>query len=184
MLIVPHRLEKGEEILYGIPPDAKTNRRKEPGRGGGNRMDAAIYGCPEAWAGLLPPGTRRVRRAEELAEHLWPVLALTAEGCRALPEGRGLVCRLLLAPGELRSALAGIRAETVISCGLSPRDSLTLSSLAEPVLCVQRALPRPDGTAVEPQEFPLPPLPGPVEELLPVLGLRLLQMPLTEGRFP
>ena len=60
-------------------------------------------------------------------------------------------------------------------------DSLTLSSLTEPVLCVQRALPRPDGTVVEPQELPLPPLPAPAEALLPLLGLWLLQMPLTEG---
>jgi len=149
-------------------------------------MDAAIYECPGAWENFLPPGARRVRRAEELKEHLWPLLALTAGGCQALSEGRGrgLVCRLLLAPGEFRPALAGIQAETVISYGLSPRDSLTLSSLTEPVLCVQRALPRLDRTAVEPQEFPLPPLPGPVEAMLPVLGLRLLQMPLTEGRFP
>jgi len=131
-------------------------------------MDAAIYDCPEAWVRFLPPGTRRLQRAEELSE------------------GRktGVVCRLLLVPGEFRPDLACIQAETVISCGLSPRDSLTLSSLRSPVLCVQRSLPRLDGTAVEPQEFPLPPLPGPVEEMLPLLGLRLLQMPLTEGWFP
>ena len=68
----------------------------------------------------------------------------------------------------------------MITCGRSPRDRLTLSSLTEPVLCVQRSLPRPDGAVIEPQEFPLPPLPGPPEELLPLLGLRLLLMPLTE----
>ncbi len=154
--------------------------------GGKNGMDAAIYDCPEAWEGFLPPGTRRLRRVEELTRHLWPLLALTAGGCQALLKRResGLICRLLLAPGELRPALAGIQAEPVISCGLSPRDSLTLSSLRSPVLCVQRALPRLDGTVIEPQEFPLPPLPGPVEAMLPLLGLRLLQMPLTEGRFP
>ena len=148
-------------------------------------MDAAIYGCPVEWARLLPPGTRRARSAEELAEHLWPLLVLAAKGCRAL-EGRpgNAVCRLLLAPGECPSILTRIRAETVISYGLSPRDSLTLSSLTEPVLCVQRALPRPDGTVIDPQEFPLPPLPAPAEALLPILGLRLLQMPLEGGRFP
>ena len=54
--------------------------------------------------------------------------------------------------------------------GLSHRDSLTLSSLAEPVLCVQRRLPRPDGGFIEPQEFPLPDLPAPAAELLPLLG--------------
>ncbi len=149
-------------------------------------MDAAIYDCPPEWAGLLPPGTRRVRRAEELEEHLWPLLALSREGCRAL-EGRNggaLVCRVLLAPGDCPLVLSRVRAEAVITWGLSPRDSLTLSSLAEPVLCVQRALPRLDGTRVDPQEFPLPPLPGPAEALLPLLGLRLLQMPFAEGRFP
>nr|WP_325212728.1 hypothetical protein [uncultured Oscillibacter sp.] len=147
-------------------------------------MDAAIYGCPAEWTRLLPPGARRVRREEELTEHIWPLLALTPEGCRELAAaGGGIVCRLLLVPGELQALPAQVRAETVISYGLSPRDSLTLSSLTEPVLCVQRALPRPDGAAVDPQEFPLPPLPAPAEILLPLLGLRLLQMPLTEPPF-
>ena len=147
-------------------------------------MDAAIYNCPKEWKYLLPPGTRRVSRAAELTEHIWPLLALTPEGCQALAEGRdGIVCRLLLAPGDARTLPALLRAETVISYGLSPRDSLTLSSLAEPVLCAQRALPRLDGAAVDAQEFPLPPLPGPPEALLPLLGLWLLQMPLTKLPF-
>ena len=51
------------------------------------------------------------------------------------------------------------------------------------MLCVQRTLPRPGGGEVVPQEFPLPPLPGPAEELLPLLGLRLLQMPQTKNPF-
>lgn len=148
-------------------------------------MDAAIFNCPEEWARFLPPGTRRVLREAELSEHIWPLLALTPEGCRALtafPAG-DIVCRLLLAPGDAQPLPPQVRAETVISYGLSPRDSLTLSSLTEPVLCVQRALPRPDGTAVDAQEFPLPPLPVPPEALLPLLGLRLLQMSLTEPPF-
>lgn len=148
-------------------------------------MDAAIFDCPMDWGRFLPPGTRRVRRAGELAEHIWPLLALTPEGCRALAEagGREIVCRLLLAPGDLPALPARVRAETVVSYGLSPRDSLTLSSLTEPVLCVQRTLPRPDGGVVDPQEVPLPSLPAPAEALLPLLGLRLLQMPLTELSF-
>lgn len=147
-------------------------------------MDAAIYDCPMEWGPFLPPGTRQVQWARELTEHIWPLLALTPEGCRTLNRtGDEIVCRLLLAPGDLPALPAQVRAETVISYGLSPRDSLTLSSLAEPVLCVQRALPRPDGTVVDPQEFPLPPLPGPAEALLPLLGLWLLQMSLTELPF-
>ena len=70
-------------------------------------------------------------------------------------------------------------AETVVTYGLSHRDSLTLSSLTEPVLCIQRRLRRPDGSVIEPQELPLPPLPEPADRLLPLLGAWLLQMPLT-----
>lgn len=145
----------------------------------GNGMYAGIYDCPSDWGDLLPEGVRRLREPGALAERVWSLLALTAEGCRRL-EGKGPLCRVLLAPGDCPpSLLTG--AETVVSYGMSPRDSLTLSSLAEPVLCVQRALPRPDGTLVEPQEVPLPPLPAPAEVLLPLLGLRLLHMPLTES---
>lgn len=152
---------------------------------GGDEMDAAIFDCPKNWTRFLPPGTRRIRRKEELTEHIWPLLALTPEGCRALAGESGrIVCRLLLVPGDLPALPAQIQAEAVASYGLSPRDSLTLSSLTEPVLCVQRALPRPDGTVIDAQEFPLPPLPGPVEAMLPLLGLWLLRRPLTEGRLP
>lgn len=149
-------------------------------------MDTAIYECPAEWEYLLPAGVRCLRQPEELEAYPWPLLALSREACHTLAgrTGRRAVCRLLLFPGDCPEVLRRIKAETVISYGLSPRDSLTLSSLAEPVLCVQRSLPRPDGTCIEPQEFPLPPLPGPTEALLPVLGLRLLRMPLTEGRFP
>ena len=71
----------------------------------------------------------------------------------------------------------------MVTYGLSPRDSLTLSSLREPVLCVQRSLPLPDGAVIEPQEIPLRDLPLPAEQILPLLGLRLLQMPLTGDAF-
>ena len=151
-------------------------------------MDAAIFDCPMEWVRLLPRGVCPIRRDRELTEHIWPLLALTPKGCQALAENQAddgkITCRLLLAPGELQALPPRLQAETVISYGHSPRDSLTLSSLRSPVLCVQRALPRPDGVVIDPQEFPLPPLPGPAEALLPILGLRLLQMPLTEGCFP
>lgn len=146
-------------------------------------MEGAIFDCPAGWEGRLPPGIRRLDAAEDLTEQVWTLLALTVSGCEKL----GTVpvrCRTLLVPGNCPSARLGrVQAETVISYGLSPRDSITLSSLREPVLCVQRTLPRPDGEVVEPQEFPLPDLPGQAEGLLPLLGLRLLQMPLTDGTF-
>ena len=50
-----------------------------------------------------------------------------------------------------------LRACQVVSCGLSPRSSLTLSSLAQRrVLCVQRQLTALDDTLIEPQDIPLP----------------------------
>ena len=139
-------------------------------------MEGAIFDCPALWLEHLTPGVLGAESPAGLAGRTWDLLALTRRGRETL--GRAEVsCRVLLIPGDSPLPL---RAETVITCGLSPRDSLTLSSLTEPVLCVQRSLPRPDGAVIEPQEFPLPSLPGPPEELLPLLGLRLLLMPLAE----
>lgn len=142
-------------------------------------MEGAIFDCPAGWVGWLPPEIRPLTAVEELGNQTWTLLALTASGYEKLGE-RPVRCRTLLVPGDCSPAqLACVRAENVISYGLSHRDSLTLSSLRSPVLCVQRALPRPDGGVVEPQEFPLPDLCPPAERILPLLGLRLLQMPLT-----
>jgi hypothetical protein len=119
-----------------------------------------------------------LQQPTELAEQTWDLLALTPTGCGQLETAAR--CRCALVAGDCPAEkLTLVRAETVIPYGLSPRDSLTLSSLREPVLCVQRALTRPDGAVIETQEFPLPPLPASAEELLPLLGLWLLQMPLT-----
>ena len=138
-------------------------------------MRCGVFPCPDRWRDWLPPGTLRPAGGE-VGRIPWDLLALTPEGCGCLAESR-LRCRILLAPGGCRVPEG---AGTVVTCGLSHKDSLTLSSLAEPVLCIQRALPRPDGSVIEPQELPLPPLPEPAEGLLPLLGLWLLQMPLTK----
>lgn len=143
-------------------------------------MEGAIIGGPACWSGWLPPGILRVDTAEALAGQKLKILAL-AEESRGF---RGVMCRVALVPGNGGGDLSGLRAETVVTWGLSPRDSLTLSSLSEPVLCVQRALLRPDGGVVEPQELPLPRLPAPAEQMLPLLGLWLLRMPLTKLVFP
>lgn len=144
-------------------------------------MENGIFVCPREWKNLLPAGTRTVQCPAELSEQSWNLLALTQAGCQKL-ERREIRCQTLLVPGDCPPALlVCLHAETVVSYGLSPRDTLTLSSLTEPVLCVQRTLNRPDGTALEPQEFPLPELPGSAVELLPLLGLRLLWMPLAKA---
>ena len=133
-------------------------------------MEGVIFCCPPAWRKLLPPGVLGAERAEALAEQYWPLLVLTRRGCGELGD-TAAPCRVLLVPGDCTAPLERITAETVVTYGLSSRDSLTLSSLAEPVLCVQ------------PQEFPLPELPAPAAELLPLLGLRLLQLPQTSAPF-
>ena len=146
-------------------------------------MECALFDCPAAWRPWLPPGVRGLDRKEEPAQAVWDLLALTPSGLLHLE--KGLVrCRILLLPGGSPPEFVSLaEAECLVTYGLSTRDSLTLSSLEARVLCVQRTLPRPDGSIVEPQELPLGSLPVPAEELLPFMGLWLLQMPLTERPF-
>lgn len=139
-----------------------------------------MIGGPESWSCWLPPGIVRVDTADTLAGQSWEILALAGAG----NVRRRTACRVALVPGDGSGDLSGLQAQSVVTWGLSPRDSLTLSSLWEPVLCVQRALLRPDGGVVEPQELPLPPLPAPAEQLLPLLGIWLLRMPLTKLVLP
>ena len=140
-------------------------------------MNVACFGGPEEFRRLLPASVCRMERPEELEERAWDLLAVTEDGGERLA-GKPCRCRCgtLLLPGY-QGELAMSRVETrrVISYGLSSRDSLTLSSL-EPgaVLCVQRALLRPDGSRIEPQEIPLPPLSLPPEAQLLAFGIRLL----------
>ena len=146
-------------------------------------MECALFHCPAEWRPWLPPGVRGLERKAELAQAVWDLLALTPSGLLSLD--KGLVrCRILLLPGGSPPELVPLaNTECLITYGLSTKDSLTLSSLEAPVLCVQRTLPRPDGNVVEPQELPLGSLPAPAEEFLPLLGLRLLQIPLTGKPF-
>ena len=140
-------------------------------------MKNALYRCPDAWRSLLPPEVLGAVRPEELSGRAWDLLALTEQGCRSLGEAL-LLCRILLVPGNCPMVLPNrLGAEAVITYGLSPRDSLTLSSLTpQPVLCVQRRLTDLHGTVIEPQELPLPPdwTRFEAEPLLLLAGARLL----------
>lgn len=141
-------------------------------------MERGIFRCPSRWLPFLPPQVR-CPAPQELSGSNWELLALTPEGARAA-SGTLFRCQRLLLPGD-----CPVRAQSqvVISYGLSPRDSLTLSGVRQPVLCIQRTLPGPGGALLEPQEIPLGELPGPPEALLGLLGLRLLLMPLTKALF-
>lgn len=79
-------------------------------------------------------------------------------------------CRAVLLPGEGGAELGALRAASAVSYGLSPRDSLTLSSREGGRLwcALQRELVTLDGAVVERQEFPLVPPPG--LEPLPALA--------------
>lgn len=146
-------------------------------------MDA-VFSCPAVWEPWISPWTRRLQREAELSEERWGILLLppgTLSPALTAPTS----CACLLVEGDCRpELLVSVRTTHIVTYGLSPRDSLTLSSLQEPVLCVQRSLTRPDGAVIEPQELPLRNLPLPPEQILPLLGLWLLQMPLTEDPFP
>ena len=138
-------------------------------------VNGALICCPAAWKHWLPRGIEGFESGEALPERRWDLLVLMPAGLLSVQRVR---CRIvLLGGGSPPELAAGLGAESVITYGLSQRDSLTLSSTRTPTLCVQRALSRPDGGTVEPQEIPLGSLPAPAETLLPLLGAWLLAGP-------
>ncbi len=66
-------------------------------------------------------------------------------------------CRTVLLPGDAGNLLDGLRAASAVSYGVSPRDSLTISSRENGKLwaALQRELVTVGGQVVERQEFPL-----------------------------
>ena len=90
-------------------------------------------------------------------------------------------CRAVLLPGEGGGGRGELRAVSAVSYGLSPRDSLTLSSReGERLWCaLQRELVTLDGAVVERQEFPVLPPPGlePLSALAAAGALLLLGVP-------
>ena len=66
-------------------------------------------------------------------------------------------CRAMLIPGRLAHLAEGLTASWAVSFGLSPKDTLTLSSLEEKTihLALQREVITLTGERLDPQEFPL-----------------------------
>lgn len=104
--------------------------------------------------GLPARGGPRSGRAGDPA--LVVVSPRAAAGGYPLP-GR---CRTVLLPGGMTGALP--RAASAVSYGVSPRDSLTISSREGDILwaALQRELVTVDGRVVDRQEFPLRLAPG------------------------
>ncbi len=91
-----------------------------------------------------------------------------------------IYCRTVLLPDSAGPLARSLLADRVVSYGLSPRDTITLSSLEGNHICVavQRELIRLDGGVVERQELILPRREGQSPEvLLAQAGLRLLLGP-------
>lgn len=142
-------------------------------------MDIAVVGeyaqelCRAADIGAQPFSTLHAA-----SDRRWELLALTSPSVR-LGARATIFADILLLPGDSDpSLLREIRTLQIVSYGFSPRDTLTLSSLAgdERLVCLQRSLLSPGGVLLEPQEFPLSAslaaLPG--EQALLVAGVRLL----------
>lgn len=85
--------------------------------------------------------------------------ALLVVSPRAAAEGAPLPehCRTVLLPGEIGERALPLRAASAVSYGISPRDSLTISSRERDTLwaALQRELVTVDGRVVEQQEFPV-----------------------------
>ena len=98
--------------------------------------------------------------------------ALLVVSPRAAEQGLKLSgeCRTVLLPGETGRAALPLRAASAVSYGVSPRDSLTISSREGDLLwaALQRELVTVDGRVVERQEFSL--ALGPGEEELSALA--------------
>lgn len=108
-------------------------------------------GIEEAILRALPSGWRREKRVSERHPALLVVSPRAATRGFPLPRQ----CRTALLPG----GMGGVppQAASAVSYGVSPRDSLTISSREGDTLwaALQRELVTVDGRVVERQEFPL-----------------------------
>lgn len=100
--------------------------------------------------------------AERHVSHSHPSLLVVSPDAAArrmeLPEA----CRTVLLPGDAAELLEGLRAASAVSYGISPRDSLTISSREGDRIwaALQRELVTVGGQVVERQEFSLSLAPG------------------------
>ena len=131
--------------------------------------EAAKELCPRA---KVRAGSHPAQLGTELLELL--VVSPAAVGWAG---ASALSCRTVLLPHAAGPLARSLLAQRVVSYGLSPRDTLTVSSLDEDraSVAVQRELLRPDGGLVERQELVVMRRPGQSAELLLAeTGLRLL----------
>lgn len=130
----------------------------------------------EGIGGAIRLGLRgRVSQGGVSASH--PTLLVVSPGAARRGLHLPAACRTVLLPGDAGRLLQGVRAASAVSYGVSPRDSLTISSREGDRLwaALQRELVTVDGQVVERQEFPLTVPPG-IRELsaLAIAGALLI----------
>ena len=136
-----------------------------------------VYGAGNGFRTLLD-GMEHGVRYDPAGEDVCCDLAVFLPGIRRLC-GR-LHGEVLLLWGESAEALLRkASGQLVVSCGFSPRDTLTVASMEDcrTVLTVQRELLRPDGRRILPQDIPLPECwrTIPAEERVMLAGLLLMR---------
>lgn len=104
-------------------------------------------------------------------------LLLVAPSARAWAGAGVIRCRTALLPGSALPLARVLTAQSAVSYGASPKDTLTISSLEGAQICValQREIITLAGATLERQEFVLPFPPGEdPERFLGITGARLL----------
>lgn len=145
---------------------------EEPGEGIARTIAAGLEACgilffkdqgrPEFWTMEL---SREVAPFQQSDASL---LVFSPKRASAVGEAP-LRCRYALLPGAAAGAASRfLTAECAVSYGLSPRDTITLSSLEEDRLsmAIQRELVTVDGSVVEQQELKLTRPPGAQPEII------------------
>ena len=102
-------------------------------------------------------GEKFVLRAAEKSEDVAgsPDVLLVSPGCAAAHVASPVSCGTLVFPGDSKLPAAHFRADSVVTYGMSPRNTVTYSSIAEDscVIAVQRELKSFHGETVESQEL-------------------------------
>ena len=107
---------------------------------------------PQAGASLVRCG----RHPAQLAGRVFDLLVVSPQAA-GWAGGGALSCRTALVPGGLAALTRQLPAERMLSYGMGPANTLTLSSMKEGRACVavQREFAALDGTPVERQELVL-----------------------------
>ena len=97
----------------------------------------------------------------ELAGTPLDLLAISPDA-GGLAGAGAITCRTVLLPGQAGALVRPLKADSAVSYGSSPRDTITLSSLEGDQICLalQRELVTVQGRVIERQELVLPFPPG------------------------